>query len=582
MKVNMNSFKLSIKAVVIVSIVIMFQLSGNAQSLQGRRPTEFPDLPQLSDSTLLFTQDSVTHQSYKFRIQTLKGWMALNANNGISGNGLVQSPFKLGGNLVENTNIFSNSKNFGIWNGSMPYNNGFIVSKYSNLQSTGIASFINGFDKIASIYTIKDEYNNNIRVALEATDNINGNYKGLGASIDSSTGMIRFSLATAKDVMNSAAEIVFDYNDNTLLYLQQSIQGGKTGYHGTSLLKINNKSGVDFLDITTEGKIKIIADTNNNANKILAKDVNDYAVWRDASSLGTTDSTSNTTNGISGDGTTANPIKLGGMLNESTTLDGNNQIFTIKKNKRFFINQSNYTNNQIDQASIHIAKSNIFSEADNDTTNGLQIVGKANGSVANTIGVTLYGENNGNGTLSGGTAISGRHTGNGINTIGTKILGENVKGFGVWIEGKSDDTANQYSDIYIRPINGKMIINNLSTDNAAPQVLAKNTNGLSVWRDVSSLNSANGILNINNTNAAVTAENKFYYVTSTATYTLTLPTSGIPVGMVIHVLNYGTKALTLSPGYKNSSSSTLITSVVNTAGSNTVQLLWNGTNWLKL
>lgn len=576
----MNSFKLSIKTV-ITGMLIMFQLSGSAQSIQGRRPTQFPDLPQLTDSTLLFTQDSVSRESYKFRLQALKGYLSLHAHNGISGNGLIQSPLKLGGSLVESTHIFSNSNSFGIWNGSLPYRNGVFLWNYSNTQISGIASFINGFDKVASFYTAKD-MNNNISAVFEASDTLAGNYKGLAASIDSTTGVISFSFGTHKNIINSEANIDFDYNDNTLLNLRQNTLGGKTGYHGSSLLKVNNKSGIDFLDITTDGKIKIVADTNNTANKVLGRDINGFAVWRDVSSLSSTDSAVITSNAVSGAGTPGNPVRLGGTMSESTIIDGNNQIFTIKKNKRFFINQSNYTNNQIDQASIHIAKSNIFSEADNDTTNGLQIVGKAIGSVSNTIGVSLYGENNGNGTLSGGTAITGRHTGNGINTIGTKILGENVKGFGVWIEGKTNDTANVYSDIYIRPVNGKMIINNLATDNAAPQVLAKNASGLSVWRDVSSLNSANGILNINNTNATVTAENKFYYVTSTVTYTLTLPVAGIPVGTVIHVLNYGTKALTLSPGFKNSSSTTLITSLVNTAGSNTVQLLWNGTNWLKL
>lgn len=526
MKVYMNSFKLSIKTV-IIGMLIMFQLSGSAQSIQGRRPTQFPDLPQLTDSTLLFTQDSVSRESYKFRLQALKGYLSLNAQNGLTGNGSIITPVKLGGALNENTVIEQNGYDFGFISGQIG------VGVLHDIDSSELGAVIG---KIVG-------------------DTVSGGLFKRDVSM----------IVHKKEMINNEGWT------NGLFVSQQ----------GIALINNNNQS---FNSITLyNNKLTFNGLQNDStAQQVLAKDINGNAVWRDVNSFSSVNSTVSTSNAVSGTGTLGNPVKLGGTMSESTTIDGNNQVFTIKKNKRFFINQSNYTNSQIDQASIHIAKSNIFSEADNDTTNGLQIVGKAIGSVSNTIGVSLYGENNGNGTLSGGTAITGRHTGNGINTIGTKILGENVKGFGVWIEGKTNDTANVYSDIYIRPVNGKMIINNLATDNAAPQVLAKNASGLSVWRDVSSLNSANGILNINNTNATVTAENKFYYVTSTVTYTLTLPVAGIPVGTVIHVLNYGTKALTLSPGFKNSSSTILITSLVNTAGSNTVQLLWNGTNWLKL
>src|SRR4051812_46976294 len=38
----------------------------------GVRPTEFPDISTLRDSTLLFTQDSNTHASYKFTLDKLK------------------------------------------------------------------------------------------------------------------------------------------------------------------------------------------------------------------------------------------------------------------------------------------------------------------------------------------------------------------------------------------------------------------------------------------------------------------------------------------------------------------------------
>ncbi|MFN8238181.1 MAG: hypothetical protein U0T77_08435 [Chitinophagales bacterium] len=451
---------------------------------------------------------------------------AVYTQNGLSGNGTIITPVKMGGMLNENTIIDQNGYDFGFKSGQVG------LGVLQNIDSSGIGAVIG---KVEGDTVSGGLFKNDISMIVHKKKNINNNGWTNGLFV-------------------SKQGVALVNNNNQL---------------SNSITMYNNK-------LAFNGLLK-----DSTAQQVLAKDASGYAVWRDVSTIGSIDSTI-TVNGISGNGTAANPVKLGGLLTENTTIDGNNQIFTITKNKRFYINQSNVTNSQIDQFSIRMAKSNIFSEVDNDTTNGLQIIGKANGSVINTIGVSLYGENNGNATLSGGTSIAGRHTGSGINTIGTKILGENVKGFGVWIEGKTQDATNSYSDIYIRPVNGKMIINNLNTDNAAPQVLAKDANGFSVWRDASSLNSVNGILNINNTNAAVTVDNKFYYVTSTATYTLTLSTVGIPVGTVVHILNYGTKSLTLSPGYKNSSSATLITSLVNTAGSNTLQLLWNGTNWLKL
>lgn len=75
---------------------------------------------------------------------------------------------------------------------------------------------------------------------------------------------------------------------------------------------------------------------------------------------------------------------------------------------------------------------------------------------------------------------------------------------------------------------------------------------------------------------------KYFYSTATSAKTLTLPTTGVTIGADIYVINHGTVALTLSPGFKNSSSATLVTTLDKAATANTVHLMWNGTNWIKI
>lgn len=182
--------------------------------------------------------------------------------------------------------------------------------------------------------------------------------------------------------------------------------------------------------------------------------------------------------------------KLGGILTKNTKISGNGKSLSFSNNNRFFINQSSLTDEQLDSLiGQNKAKTVISSRADNDSSHGIVIEGTAQAEGQNTAGMYLAGTNVGNAMLSGGVVLHGTNAGIGINTIGAKVLGQNAKGFGIWMEGNTADTTNTYSDILVYPINKKLKIVNLNTDNTATQILAKNAVGNSVWRDVSSLGS---------------------------------------------------------------------------------------------
>lgn len=68
-------FKSFTKKLVFICILFSCLTNIKAQVPQGQRPTTFPDLQQLSDSTLFFTQDSVSQQSYKFTLGKLKSYI---------------------------------------------------------------------------------------------------------------------------------------------------------------------------------------------------------------------------------------------------------------------------------------------------------------------------------------------------------------------------------------------------------------------------------------------------------------------------------------------------------------------------
>ncbi len=194
----------------------------------------------------------------------------------------------------------------------------------------------------------------------------------------------------------------------------------------------------------------------------------------------------NVVNGIYRD-STDNLIKLGNKLTQNTSIDGDMNTMSFYNNKRFIINQTPFSNEGLDSAVTHIGKTTLVSIADDDSSHGMIIGGFAAGEVPSTVGLTMVGSNSGNGTSNGGTLVQGTHTGYGINTIGLKILGQNVKSFGIWMEGKTDDTTDAYADILVNPVNHKLRIANLNTNNSATQVLAKDPNGFSVWKDVSSM-----------------------------------------------------------------------------------------------
>ena len=75
----MDYFKSFTKKLVLICILFACLTTLKAQAPQGQRPTTFPDLLELTDSTLFFTQDSISQQSYKFTLGKLKSYLDMSS-----------------------------------------------------------------------------------------------------------------------------------------------------------------------------------------------------------------------------------------------------------------------------------------------------------------------------------------------------------------------------------------------------------------------------------------------------------------------------------------------------------------------
>ncbi|MBK9329009.1 MAG: hypothetical protein IPM95_06785 [Sphingobacteriales bacterium] len=487
----MNSFKFSNKAV-FVSFILMLQLSVSGQSLQGRRPTEFPDLPQITDSTLLFTQDSVSRESYKFRADNFKqylfsGGMCLDSMfRNLNNNCIVPFVQTKTGGTVFYGNIFNQLLNdtsgqYYFCNAITSFpgfsaqvsgvdSSFFTVDTTFQLCSSTMGDGTNGYEYSQSIpvniQLCPGDIIDKIIVRIHLNQFTTYNYSGGAALTLSVNGVLSTPSNRVEFDQNSPEEmkLVGTYGGgyySCYEFIDDFDRSSVNNVTASFLWTNNNSFQLDGMEVIYYvKKSHVVLSTDSNGCIVLDTiHIPESEPFNLQASNGLTASNSDL-------------IKLGGTLSENTHISGNGYEMVFNNLSGFYLNSNQNVNLSAQDINMNATQSVTI-----QSQNHVNISSNNNAiNISN-----AYGNNNeGVSVLSGGPIDI------------SNAIGGNTQGISLLSSG--DITlANNYGN------SGYLIINPGKDDGYAPAYfLSKDTAGNSNWRDLSLLGTVGSAVYVQN------------------------------------------------------------------------------------
>lgn len=454
-----------------LGFLMVLMLTGHlyANPPQGKRPTEFPNLSLIKDSTLLFTQDSVVHQSYKFTVGSLKDYM-------YSGHICLDSTFKNKGVLAPPIQTKESDSTY--------YTNrmGEIFNSPGIFFCNADSIFPDLSDKIKDIDSLWFNYDSSMYCSsgyaggYEFTEHFPSNVKICpGGYIDKvvvEAHITNFhtdgSCGDTSDCGGALLMVKIDGEyvnpDNSIL--ETDIPGGIIvgtygPYTNTQFINGANRDSIDSLEVTFvwTGTVNFLLNgidvtyyikgCSDASNIVLSTDSNGCLIL-DTLDMNMDSYYLATTNGLTM--VDPNTIRLGGTLNQNTTIQGANYNFSMDNLSKFSVHSYNNSDNPIDINGYSHYSSNtaIQLTGQNDSAIGIRLNGSTY-SISNQPAVSIEGQNNGNGN-------------------------------GVKIYGAAIDSSK--ADIYLDPLYGRVKFANIPSADTLTYLYGMDSSGYLVKSNV--------------------------------------------------------------------------------------------------